>query len=408
MEGVFIPPEKSDQMPNSWECPLPTTILEENTLPVTRVFGPEQLTLRRVFGPQQLTTRNMSTTDVVTTDVHVNVHVDVPTVEDVTVVKENQVDDTLGGSYKRPRRAAAIEATKTIKKVLKWERCKESSTMFKTAAFEINEEFDRVSNPVRATKKQVSKPTVSGLLHIAAGGHVSTSSAVPSDNMSHMGDVENVVSDDECNALKSDEEDNDEDMNDSDDDVGSLASFVVDDDYISDEDETVEDSERPCKKTKYESQSDAESDDDESCSDEDDESVQFDDESDADASVGSESDIGSDVVDSELGETGDKNGVDDQTHDAKEDGHVEVMDHCHGEGYMDELQDPDVTKVDLMDIDGISEVPVNVLDVLDVLEPVYATEVVEAVDTGYSEEVFGYLSQDAPSPTNIEHFLSGG
>ena len=220
--------------------------------------------------------------------------------------------------FKRPRRAAAIKASKNIKQVLKWERCKESSTMFKTAACEINKEFDRVA---RATKKQnfvrlavpnSSTPESSVRISSTHSSIEHLSNPNPAEDAT-AGDV---CSDDECTALKSDVEDNDEDSDDS--DAGSLDSFVVGDDYMSD----AEGCESACKKTKYESQSDSESEEDESSSDEDDDSVKLDDDSDADASMNSESDMDSDAsVDGPVEEEIDSSVMD--THAVESTGNVE-------------------------------------------------------------------------------------
>ncbi|KAJ1467109.1 hypothetical protein T484DRAFT_1756117 [Baffinella frigidus] len=128
-------------------------------------------------------------------------------------------EDTTGYPNKRPRRAAAAAAIQRVQEVLKWERCKESSSMFKSAADHINEEFDRVTRGERSYQKQpmVVEPLDAGGVVASLEGKVPD---IPCD------------SDDEA-AVKSDVEDLDEIDND-DEDNESLASFVVDDSYVSD------------------------------------------------------------------------------------------------------------------------------------------------------------------------------
>ena len=55
---------------------------------------------------------------------------------------------------KRPRRAAAVEAAQRVQDVLHWEHCKESSVMFKSAASQLNSEFDRVHRGEKSCRKR--------------------------------------------------------------------------------------------------------------------------------------------------------------------------------------------------------------------------------------------------------------
>ena len=334
MEGVFIPSDDTDV---SGLCgPIETTPSTENIFPAVRVFGPQQL-------PTQ------------TLDVPVHVFVDDMNVEGVIVLDENPVEDTLTEDTvvmnKRPRRAAAVKATKTIKQVLKWERCKESSSMFKMAESEINEEFDRVHHG------RVSKTHVFDQTATSSAVGVSSSSVLSTEP-----NAENICSDDECITMKSDMQDDDDNSDDSDDEVGSLASFVVDDEYISDDEIGDVDTERPSKKTKYESQSDSDTDDDDSCSDEDG-SMELDDDSDADASIESDSDMSSDMVD-----------------------------------ITDDVVDMDTPTVEVVEIDEIST------PLVEVIEPVDGT----VAATGGGAAIFAPLFEDGLSPTNVENFFSGG
>ena len=137
---------------------------------------------------------------------------------------------------KRPRRAAAVVALQRVQEVLKWERCKESSSMFKDAAVQINAEFDRVSRGENSVKKipvfVVASEIVTSEMH--GSGTVSSSEVVTIDPSGINPVVISADSDDEATALHSDVEDREDIDNDDDDDNGSLASFVVDDDYCSD------------------------------------------------------------------------------------------------------------------------------------------------------------------------------
>lgn len=122
---------------------------------------------------------------------------------------------------KRPRRAAAILATQNIQDVLDWERCKESSTMFKSAAAEINEEFDRLTRGECSFRKRPTPITDTVNPEEAFGASVGSSGVVPV----------LVPSDDEGNA---DADDRFDQMDSENDDTESIMSFVVPDDDVPD------------------------------------------------------------------------------------------------------------------------------------------------------------------------------
>ena len=322
MQGVFINTDEWGHETTSYLCPVQTNKFTEDMNSKPRVFGPQQLNSStqclfntsvatvgdipettingnskpRVFGPQPLNTSMEGT---------ITDHL---VISDKT--KETAVN--LVGT-KRPRRSAAIQATNTIKQVLQWERCSESSTLFKNVDHEINQEFDRFTSPGCGGKKSAGNLVAS----VCDGNNISMGPSMNSTftQPKEADHVSDIASDDECHAFKSDVEgDDDDDCEDSDDDVGSLASFVVDDDYISDEDET----EKHCKKTKYESQSVSGSESGGGSSDDEDESVHYDDDTDTDVSDESESAddtelvshvangivpaVGSDVINVETGE----------------------------------------------------------------------------------------------------------
>ena len=328
----------------------------------------------------------------------------------VSVLGEEIVNEPV---FKRPRRAAAIEATQTIKRVLKWEKCSESSSMFRNAANEINKEFDRVNDLGSANKKQSSN------FHSPYSDSVgflvdSSTSATTTTNLPM---VDTILSDDECDALKSDEEDNDDDAIDSDDETSSLKSFVVDDDHVSD-DEACDNSET---ETKQESQSESESDEDDTCSDEGDESVECDDDSDADASVESKSEIGSNVTDDEASDATDEMepGDNDTTqNDGNKTTSTEVgVNDIEIDKSMGDVIDVDKknnVNVDVHPSCSVSEVgPVDVsveefestsMDVF--YENV--NHVHESVDASHDGVFSGLGYEVGSSPTNIDSFFSGG
>jgi hypothetical protein len=368
MEGVFLTPAELDKMSTSLPFSVQTNTLTEDIVRARFVFGPQQL-------------KSPGTSVVIVDDaVHVEEVRDDASIDmDVTTMPIAGIPVDIGN--KRPRRAAAVKATKVIKNVLKWERCKESSSMFQEVAHEINQEFDRVTHSKHGVKKTNLNFIASNLSTDDGFGFVDHSD---SDQQKGTGVVvDTAVSDDECNALKSDEEDNDDDESD-DDDAGSLASFVVDDDYISDLDEPS----HPCKKTKYESQSESDSDADQSCSDDDNETVQCDDDSEQDFSDDSVSEVDSDAS------------VDMEVDEAKVVELVEVM--------------------EPMEVVESVE-PVEVMEPVEVVEPVEPVEVVEPVEHWLQQmdvvEQGGFVEQDlytpisshvfhgVESPTNIENFF---
>ena len=264
MEGVFEQTDAFGDTTTSFICPAQTNKLTEDMSSRLRVFGPQQLNLSRE-----------------------------DTIADHVVISDKTQETVVDVGNKRPRRSAAIQATHTIKQVLKWERCSESSTLFKNVDHEINQEFDRFTSSGCGAKNGVVDlvASVSDSNNISMGPATTTSTSFAQPQKTEL--VSGIASDDECYAFKSDAEDgDDDDCDDSDDEAGSLASFVVDDDYISDEDET----EKHCKKTKYESQSESGSESGGASSDDEDESVQYDDDSDTDVSDESESGQSTDLV----------------------------------------------------------------------------------------------------------------
>jgi hypothetical protein len=112
---------------------------------------------------------------------------------------------------KRPRRAAAILAEQRVQEVLQWERCKESSSLFKRVDQQINDEFERVSRGERSYKKKNVAP--------------------PVDNSTGVNDIPTISSDDEFNAADDGNDINSVDSSDG----GSMDSFVVPDPESDDE-----------------------------------------------------------------------------------------------------------------------------------------------------------------------------
>ena len=127
MEGVFLTPEELDES-HSQSFPLiPIEMHVEDTIPTSFVFGVSNV------APHEPNTEQMNVVlgeNVIITDVDM-----IHPINSETTPTEEIVEEPV---YKRPRRAAAIAATKTIKNVLKWEKCRESSYMFRNAAHEIN------------------------------------------------------------------------------------------------------------------------------------------------------------------------------------------------------------------------------------------------------------------------------
>lgn len=160
----------------------------------------------------------------------------------------DEVPATTFVANKRPRRAAAILAEKRVNEVLKWEKCKESSSMFKNVAIQINEEFDRVGRGGRKKKSVlvVDDRTFQAVSPVASGSRV----VIP---------VIEVSSDDEgaadvdCPDVDM-HNDNDDDLDNDDDESGSLASFVVSDSYMS-EAEGISDADSVCEDSDSEGES---------------------------------------------------------------------------------------------------------------------------------------------------------
>jgi hypothetical protein len=179
-------------------------------------------------------------------DIPIEPPVDIPIEPPVDIPIEPSVDIPIEPPVnKRPRRAAAVLATQTIRDVLRWEKCTESSSLFKSIDSEINAEFDRVTcaRPYLGKNGDGKIPCTS----TTGQGGCAANETGPGCGVSQH----TTYSDDEGDAH---EDDVGTDSNDSDDDVGSLASFVVDDDYISDADESVN---GDGEKMTYESQSDS-------------------------------------------------------------------------------------------------------------------------------------------------------
>jgi hypothetical protein len=173
---------------------------------------------RFLMGPFQLHDPNSTTQPVAAVPLSSVTPEDTTTHEDASTYIAN----------KRPRRAAAIVAEQRVCEVLKWEKCKESSNMFKDAAVQINAEFDRVG---RGGRKYV--PVSVGEVQVPVD---MASSPVVSIDPSAL-PVE-IPSDDE-GAAEVDcpdvdmHNDNDDDLDNDEDECGSLASFVVSDSYMS-------------------------------------------------------------------------------------------------------------------------------------------------------------------------------
>jgi hypothetical protein len=138
---------------------------------------------------------------------------------------------------KRPRRAAAVLAEQRMYEVFAWEKCKESSSMFKTAAMQINAEFDRVA----CGKRKYSAEFVVDDPDSRPSSPPVPEEPVPQDPVPEDPapvPVIEVSSDDEGAADVDCPEvdmhnDDDDDVENEDDESGSLASFVVSDSYVS-------------------------------------------------------------------------------------------------------------------------------------------------------------------------------
>jgi hypothetical protein len=138
---------------------------------------------------------------------------------------------------KRPRRAAAITAEQRVVDVLRWEKCKESSKMFKHVDTLINTEFDRVARGAHRRVGGTVHMPVSTPQNVDAPQNVDVGVAAPPIPIDPK--VGGDMSDDEgaadvdCPILDM-YNDNDDDLDNDDDDEGSLVSFVVSDSHISD------------------------------------------------------------------------------------------------------------------------------------------------------------------------------
>ena len=145
-------------------------------------------------------------------------------------------EDTLVHERKRPRRAAAVLADVRMQDVLQWERCKESSSMFKSVDAQINEEFDLVKHRKRRGLLALATQTVATVVAEdvtpVVDMYVDVSEEVKSINAPAPVDV--ASSTETSNGGKCVTDDDEIDSDDENDDAGSLASFVVDDSYVSD------------------------------------------------------------------------------------------------------------------------------------------------------------------------------
>ena len=403
MEGVFLTPAELDESHNQSFPLIPTNIHVEDTIPTSLVFGVSNL------APHETNTEQMNVAleeNVIIADVDM-----INPINPDIIPTEETIEEPV---YKRPRRAAAIAATKTIKNVLKWEKCRESSSMFRNAAHEINKEFDLVT---RHGQKKKTKPSSQGIPFpfVATSLAIGSSTSVPSDT--NPVEVEAILSDDECEALKSDEEDNDDDANESDDDAGSLQSFVVDDDYISDD----EDCDTSEKKTHEESQSESDSDEDDTCSDEEDEVVQCDDDSDADASVESESEVGSDVIDDEALDQMDEMDSDENGVNHINEGETAFHEVVANDMQTDQLKNDGVfiEKTNHIVVDVNTSCSVELVESVDVSVVELATIPVdlshesmelshEYVDLSHNNLFSGPTYELDNSPCNVDNFFAGG
>ena len=229
MEGVFIP-DCSDYP----SLPIYETVAVPIGSHITDISTTVAATV--VSSPMNTSTTidsiDTDTIDSIDTDKIDSIGTD--TIDSVGTDKIDLTGTDMHHSYpnKRPRRAAALVAVQRVKDVLKWERCKESSSMFMHASAQINAEFDNV---LTGGKIYQERPVVvagtTGMVGVeTAGTGVVDTTAMCMDTSI----APSVDSDDEKNAALNSDADgqDDSDDDDSDDDVGSLASFVVDDDCM--------------------------------------------------------------------------------------------------------------------------------------------------------------------------------
>ena len=246
MEGVFIAAD-AENTTGRIDDLFASAILSMDQDPITtNVNAPVIVTSNNTdaHGMPPRATEGASVTNVTSVESAEGVVFTTTTITTTTVTTSSSPDanpsasvntaETEHGAAKRPRRAAAILAAERVQEVLKWERCKESSAMFMNVADRINAEFDRVSKAEKPGRKRTATdiditaiPATTAAVEEVMGVEVEVD--VVGDNIVHPD------SDDEATALKSDvEDDEDMDKENDDDDTGSLASFVVDDDYVSD------------------------------------------------------------------------------------------------------------------------------------------------------------------------------
>jgi hypothetical protein len=214
MEGVFIAPDY-DVLGCGEGLRIEPVSDEEEDI----VMDPR----RMLMGPFQLHDPRSTTTT----------HPDVVSPPITSVQEDTAATDVPN---KRPRRAAAVVAEQRMADVFTWEKCKESSSMFKNAAIQINAEFDRVGGSKRKRKNCEEEFVV--VAEQDSSRSVSPV-AVLEDPVGEP--VIEIASDDEGDAdvdcpdvdVHNDKKD---DLEDEEDESGSLASFVVSDSYVSDVD----------------------------------------------------------------------------------------------------------------------------------------------------------------------------
>jgi hypothetical protein len=151
----------------------------------------------------------------------------VTAVDPIGIPRAAPEDAAMHVPNKRPRRAAAILADKRVHEVLKWEKCKESSSMFKNAAMQINEEFDRAG---RGGRQRAAPVVVADEASPVDSPVVSREPiAVP---VIEIASDDEGVADVDCPDVDTNN-DNEDDFENDEDESGSLASFVVSDSHMS-------------------------------------------------------------------------------------------------------------------------------------------------------------------------------
>jgi hypothetical protein len=261
MEGVFIDPMGGvvacggDLLANHEEVEMDHDEVEMD--PRRFLMGPFQLkdTPSTMITPTDATVDDDSTdanTTTVTTTTTTYEAADTSTYTPDNMTINTPVAAPNYTQNKRPRRAAAILAEQRVNDVLRWEQCKESSTMFKNAATCINAEFDRVGRGGAHRSGVVVNLSMSTFVEDESNiddshvddSHVDDSHVDDShvDNSkvddskiddSHVASDDEGVADVDCPDVDM-HNDNDDDLENDEDETGSLASFVMSDSYVSD------------------------------------------------------------------------------------------------------------------------------------------------------------------------------